>query len=93
MVAADGEAVAVARHLPYGQFGVCGLHAGGYGASAPVYGVEAVGVQVVRHAARAAYARYDYRVVGLNSYFRHCFLQGGADGMVAAAGAETYVLV
>ena len=42
MVAADGETVAVARHLPDGQFGVRGLDTRSDCAATPVNGIETI---------------------------------------------------
>ena len=93
MVGTDGEAVAVTRGLPNGQFGVAGLHAGSYSTATTVDGVETVGIQVVRHTARAADTGYYYRLMGRNAYLGHGFLHSGANSVVAATRAETYVLI
>ena len=54
VVAADGQAVAVAGDHPHLQLGPRALQSGGQGRGAAVDRVDAVGVHVVREAARAA---------------------------------------
>ena len=53
MVAADGEAVAVARHLPHCEVRTGGLESCGDGGRTTMDGVHAVGVHVIREARRA----------------------------------------
>ena len=93
VVGTDSEAVTVTRGLPNGQLGVTRLNAGSYRTATTVDRVETVGVQVVRHTARAADTRDHHRLVGRNTYFGHRFLHRRAYGVITTARAETYVLI
>ena len=48
VVATDGKAVAIARHLPDGHVGVSGLETGCHGTATTMNGVEGVGIGVIR---------------------------------------------
>lgn len=93
VVSADSQAIAIARHLPNGQFRMARLDARSDRATASVYGVESVGVQVVGHTATATDTRYHSHLMGRYADLGHRFLQGHADGMVAASWTKTYVLI
>ena len=54
VVAANGQAVAVAGHLPYGHLWIGNLKTGGNSPAAAMNCVEAVGVHVVRKSRTAA---------------------------------------
>ena len=54
VVAADGESVAVAAHLPYGEFRIGNLATGGNGSGTSVNGVHAVGIHIVGQTAGTA---------------------------------------
>ena len=51
MISTNSEAVAVASHLPYAEFWMAGFNTCGDSSTTSVYGVETIGVQVVRHSA------------------------------------------
>ena len=93
VVAADGEAVAVAGDDPHGQVGVHRLQPRGDGGRPPVDGVDAVGVHVVREAARAADARDEDDLLPGDADLRKDLLHLREDGIVAAAGAPPHLLV
>ena len=93
VVAAYSQTVTVAGHLPDAQFRMAGLDARSHCAAATVNGIEPVRVQVMRHTTGATYTR-DYRyLMRRYTYLCHCFLQRGADSVVTATRAETYVLI
>ena len=54
VVAADGESVAVAAHLPYSEFRIGNLATGGNGSGTSVNGVHAVGIHIVGQTAGTA---------------------------------------
>ncbi len=84
VVAADGESVSVARHLPDGQLRVGHLAACGNGGRTTVNGVHAVGIHVVGQAAGTADTRNHCDAVGSHAYLGHGFVQGGQEKVVAA---------
>ena len=88
VVATNSEAVAIARHLPNIEFGMASLDSCSDSTSTSVDGVKPVGVEVVRHTARAADTRDHYGLVGGNAYLCHGFLQREANSVVATARAE-----
>ena len=51
VVAADGQAVAVAAHLPYGELGIGHLASCCYGSRTSVDGIHAIGSHIVRQSA------------------------------------------
>ena len=93
VVATDSEAVAVASHLPNIEFGVAGLDAGSDSTSTSVDGVEAVGVEVMRHTARATNTRDHYGLVRRDTHLCHGLLQCHTDSMVTTARAKLNGLV
>ena len=93
MVSSDSEAVAVAGHLPNGQFGMACLHAGSDRTATTLNGIETVGIEIVRHSAGTTNTGDDCHLVGRDSYLRHGFLKRHADSVVAATRAETYILI
>ena len=56
MIASDGKGITVSASLPYGKPGIGHLYAGGYCRSPAVYGMEAIGVHIIRKTGRTAYA-------------------------------------
>src|SRR5215475_1220758 len=62
-------------------------------AGAPVDGVEAIGVHVVREAARAADARDEHDVFLGDAEIGHRLLHGAQDRVVTAPRAPAHVLV
>jgi len=74
MVAADGQSVAVAAHLPHGESRVHDLDARGHGCRTPVNGLHGVGVDIIRQSARAAYTRYDGGLMGWHADLGHRLL-------------------
>jgi hypothetical protein len=93
VVAADREGVAVTGGYPNFEVGANGFDAGGDGGRAAVNGVEAKSVHVIREAGRAADAGDDDEVFALDAEFREDRLDGGKNGVVAAAGAPADFLV
>ena len=93
VVTTDSKAVAIARHLPYTQFGVTGLNACSDSATATVNSIETVGVQIVRHTARTADTRYYYSLVSWYTHLCHRFLKRHTDSMVATSWTELYILI
>ena len=92
VVAADGEAVAVARDLPYGHLRIGHFVACGYCGGASVDCVEAVCVHVVGQARAAADTRYHGSLVRGYSQRGHGLVESVEYGVVAAAGAPAYRL-
>ncbi len=84
VVAADGEAVAVAADLPHVELGVGDLGAGGDGGGAPVDGVHAVGGHVMGQTAAAADAADDGDVLGCHADFGQCLVQTGEEEVISA---------
>ena len=93
VIAADGEGVTVASGDPDFEVGANGFESGGYGGRAAVDGVEAEGVHVIREAGGAADAGDDDEVFALDAEVGEDGLDGGEDGVVAAAGAPADFLV
>src|SRR5262249_35764823 len=93
MIAADAEAVAVARHHEDLQIGARQLEPGGDGRSPPVDRVKAVRVHVVREPARAADPGDEHDVLPGNAEIRHRLLHGAQDRVIPAARAPPNVLV
>src|SRR5271155_1140525 len=93
VVAADGERVAVAGGYPYVEIGADQFHAGGDGGRAAVDGVETEGVHVIREAAGAADAGDEDEFLARDAEFSEDGLNGGEDGVIAAAGAPADFLV
>src|SRR5215216_957759 len=93
MIAADRERVAVAGHDPDREVGTRGGDTGGKGRGAPVDAVHPVGVHVVDEATGAADARYEHDLVRRDAELRHEPLDGGEDGVVAAAGTPARLLI
>ena len=92
VVAAYGEAVAVAGYLPHGHLGVGNLEAGGDGCRTSVDGVEAVGVHVVGQARAAADAGDDGGAVRGHAEGGHGLVEGVENGVVAASGTPAHAL-
>ena len=78
VVAADRQRVAVAGDHPHVEVGSGHGEAGGDGRRPPVDAVDAVGVHVVREAARAADARDEHDLLGLDAELGHQHLDRGA---------------
>src|SRR5262249_57870755 len=93
VIASDGERIAVARHDPYRELRPRDLEAGRDGGCATVDGMEAVGVDVVGEAARAADAGDEDEVLARHAELGQELLHLGEDGIVAAARAPAHVLV
>ncbi len=93
VVAADRQAVSVPRDHEDLELGPGELEPGRQGRGAAVDGVEAVGVHVVREAARAADARDEHDVLSRDAEIGHRLLHRAQDGVVPAAGAPAHVLV
>ena len=70
-----------------------GRQPGGDGRRPPVDRVHPVGVHVVREAGRAADAGEEHRVLPAHAEVGHEHLDGGQDGVVAAARAPAHLLV
>src|SRR6185369_3237105 len=83
---------AVAGDDPYRKLGIGELDAGGDRKRAPVDAVEAVGVHVIREAARASDSRYEYELLPRNSQARQKALNGGEHGVVRASRTPLYFL-
>src|SRR5260370_581081 len=75
------------------ETGLNGLKTGRHGRRATVNRVEAIGVHVIREAARAADAGDDDKIFLLDSKFRENGLHGGENRVVTAAGAPAHFLV
>src|SRR5690606_5600460 len=86
VVAADAVGVAVAVHHQHRHLGVGQAEAGGHRQRPTVDGHEAVGVDVVGQFRAAADAADDHDLVGRDAQVGQGFLDGGEDGVVAAAG-------
>ena len=93
VVAADREAVAVAGDDPDLQIGPHGLEAGRHRRGPAVDRVHAVGVHVVREAARAADAGDEHDLLAGDAEGGHHLLHLGEDRVVAATGTPADVLV
>ena len=88
VVATNSEAVAIARHLPYIEFGMTGLDTRSNSTSTTVDSVETIRIEVVRHSARATDTRDYYSLVSWDTHLCHGFLEREANGMVATTRAE-----
>jgi hypothetical protein len=93
VVAADREAVAVTGDDEDRQVGPGDLEPRGDRRRAAVDRVEAVGVHVVREAARAADPRDEQELLARDAQLRHELLHGREDRVVPAAGAPPDLLV
>jgi hypothetical protein len=93
VVAADREAVAVARDHPDVEVGIGELDTGRDGRGPAVDGVEAIGFDVVGKARGTADPRDEDRVVGVGPELGQRLLHGLEDRVVAAAGAPADLLV
>ena len=93
VVAANGEAVAVARNLPYGHVGISHLIACRHSGSTSMDSVEAVGIHVVRQTRTTAYTRYHGCAVGRDAESGHGLVEGVEYGVVTATGAPAHGLV
>ncbi len=93
VVPADGQRVAVTGDDPDRQVAARGGQTGGDGGGPAVDGVHPVGVHVVREAGGAADAGDEDDVLPGQAEFGHEALDGGQDGVVAAAGAPAHLLV
>ncbi len=92
VITADGETVAVAGNLPYGQLGIGGLDAGGDGGRTSMDGVHSVSVHVVWKAGTAADSGDHGCLVRRHAKLGHCLVEHIEDGVVAAAGTPAGVL-
>ena len=93
VVAADREHVAVAADHPHVEVGTGERDTGRDRRRAAVDRVNAVGVHVVRQARRAADARHEHEVFGLDAGLGQHELDGGEDAVVTAARAPANFLV
>ena len=84
---ADAAAVAVAGIDEHVQVGASHLDALRDGQGAAVNAVEAIGLHVVREAAGTADARHEHGLLRAQVFIPAQPLDGGQDGVVAAAGA------
>ncbi len=92
-ITADGETVAVAGNLPYGQLGIGGLDAGGDGGRTSMDGAHSVSVHVVVWKAGTAADSGDHGcLVRRHAKLGHCLVEHIEDGVVAAAGTPAGVL-
>ena len=89
VVAADGETVAVATHLPYGQVGVRHLATGSDGCGTTVNGVHAIGCHVVRQTAGTADTADDGCVGRRYANLGHCLVETGQEEVVTTPGTPT----
>jgi len=93
VVAADGESVTVAGGDPDFEVGANYFETGGDRRCAAVNRVETERIHVIRETGRAADAGDDYEILTLDAEFRKNGLDGGQNGVVAAAGAPADFLV
>ncbi len=93
VIAADGQAVAVAGDHPHVELGIGELHARGDCRRAAVNGVEAVRRQIIRKARRTADPRDEHRLVGHGADIGERLLHGLENGVVAAARTPAHFLV
>ena len=91
VVASDGQSVAVAANLPYGEVGIHYLGTGGNGCRTSVDGLHGIGVDVIGQTAGAAYAADYCRLIGRNAQFGHGFVQTGQEEMVATSRAPSWL--
>ena len=91
MVAADGQTVTVAAHLPHGEGRIGHLCACGDGCRTAVDGVHAIGGHVVGQTAAASDAADDGDVLGCHAYFGHGLVQTCQEEVVAASGAPSWL--
>src|SRR5438477_8952834 len=93
VVAADGQAVAIARHHPYVEIGIRELDTGGNRRRAPMHGVETVRGHIVRKARRTADAAHEHGALTHESYVRARLLHRFENCVVAAARTPADLLV
>lgn len=93
VIAANGEAIAIAGNDPYVQPGVGHAEAGGNSRCAPVNAVHSVGVHVIGKPAGATDAGNEDRFVLFFAQFGQYGLHLFEYGIVATAGAPSHVLV
>src|SRR5262245_52249772 len=93
MIAADGQAVAVAGGQPDLQVGPRDLDTAGQRRSAAVDAVKTISVHVVREAAGAADARYKHELLPRDAQVWQHLADLGQDGIVAATRAPAHFLV
>src|SRR5438132_326295 len=93
MVAANREPVAVARYYPDREFGSGYFESRRNCGRAAMYGMETIGIHVVRKAAGAADSGDEDIVFTRNSEFRHHLLNLRQDRIVATARTPADFLV
>ena len=93
VVAANGEAVAVAGDDPDLQVWIGDLQAGGQSGRSTVDAVDAVGVHIVGKSAGAANAGDEDHILFKRILVCQNTLQLGQDGVIAAAGAPAHHLI
>src|SRR5882757_5065614 len=93
VVAADRQRIAVTGHDPDRKVFAGQRETGRDGGRATVDRVEAVGLEVVREAARAADAADEHHVLALQAQLRQEVADGVEDDVVTAAGAPADFLV
>ena len=93
VITTNSQTITITRHLPYAELGVTSLDSCGNRTTSTVDGVEAVGVQIVRHAARAADTGDDNGLMGRYTHLSHGLLQCHTDSMVTTARAKLYILI
>jgi hypothetical protein len=93
VIAADRQAVAVARHEPNGKLRPHSLDAGRDRRRAPVDAVDAVGLHVIRKPTRAADAADEHDLLARNAEARHDALDLGQDRVVTATRAPADFLI
>ena len=93
VIAANGQAVAIARDHPHLQVRVGDLETGRHRGRAPVNGVQAVRVHVIRKPAGAPNAGHKDHVFPRNAQLGQHALHLREDGVVPTAGAPADFLV
>src|SRR5882724_6751493 len=93
VIAADGKGVTVAGGDPNFEIGANGFEASSNGGRAAVNGVKAEGVHVIRKTRRAADSRDDDEIFAFDAELGENGLNGGENGVVAAAGTPADFLV
>ena len=93
VVATDGEAVTIARHLPNGHLGVSGFEAGSHSAATTMNGVEGIGVGIIGQTRAATNARNHCGLLRKDAQSGHCLEQHIEHGVVATARTPTDGLV
>jgi len=93
VITPDAEGVTVASHHPDRQIRTGGGQASRDRRCASVDAVNTVGIHVIGEARRTSDSGDEDDVLALETHFRHEALDGGEDGVVAAAGTPANFLV